>query len=111
METIANSMEIFIKRVEDYGNTRIELAKLMAIDHTSTIVSYILSNMVVILVILFFTLMLSIGIAFWIGDLLGQVYWGFFIVAGVYGIGVLVLLLLFKRIKNTIVSHLYQPKE
>ena len=108
-------MEIFIKRVEDYGNTRIELAKLMAIDHTSTIVSYILSNMVVRLVILFFTLMLSIGIAFWIGDLLGQVYWGFFIVAGVYGIGVLVLLLLFKRIKNriknTIVSHLYQPKE
>ena len=66
METVANSMEILIKRVEDYGNTRIELAKLVAIDHTSTVISYLISNIIVVLVIFIFMLMLSIGAAFWL---------------------------------------------
>ena len=108
-------MEILIKRVEDYGNTRIELAKLVAIDHTSTVISYLISNIIVVLVIFIFMLMLSIGAAFWIGDLLGKTYFGFLIVAGFYALSTGVLLLFFKRIKcrikNTIIAHLYKPKQ
>lgn len=104
-------METLLTRVEDYGNTRIELAKLIAIDHTSTVMSFLISHIIMVLIICVFTLLLSIGAAFWLGDLLGTVYYGFLIVAAFYGVAILVLLLVFRplktRIKNNIIAHLY----
>lgn len=114
METVVNSMETLLTRVEDYGNTRIELTKLIAIDHTSTVMSFLISHIVMVLTICVFTLLLSIGVAFWIGDLLGSVYCGFLIVAGFYGVAIVVLLIVFRslktRIKNNIIAHLYPPE-
>lgn len=113
METIPHSMETLLTRVEDYGNTRIELARLIAINHTSTVMSFLISHIIMVLTICVFILVLSIGAAFWIGDLLGTVYLGFLIVAAFYGALILLLLLFLKpiknRIKNNIIAHLYPP--
>ncbi|MDH4472985.1 MAG: hypothetical protein QE487_10300 [Fluviicola sp.] len=107
-------METLLTRVEDYGNTRIELARLIAIDHTSTVMSFLISHIIMVLTICVFTLILSIGAAFWIGELLESVYIGFLMVAAFYGVSTLVLLIFLKplkaRIKNNIIAHLY-PSE
>ncbi len=107
-------MEILLRRVEDYGNTRMELAKLTAIDHLSTAMSYLISHTIMVLAVCFFVLILSMGIAFWIGDLLGAIYYGFLIVAAFYGVLALILLIVLKplkaRIKNNIITHLYPPE-
>ena len=114
METVANSMETLLTRVEDYGNTRIELAKLQTYDHASTVMSFLISHIIMVLAICIFAIIASTGVAFWLGDILGTIYYGFLIVAAFYGLGILVLIVVFKplkaRIKNNIIAHLYQPK-
>lgn len=114
METVASSMETLLTRVEDYGNTRIELAKLQTYDHASTVMSFLISHIIMVLAICVFAIIASTGVAFWLGDLLGTIYYGFLIVSGFYGVGILVLLLFFQplktRIKNNIIALLYQPK-
>lgn len=111
METVTNAMETLLTRVEDYGNTRIELARLTAIDHTATVMSFLISHIIMVLTICVFTLIVSIGAAFWIGNSLGAVSIGFLIVAAFYGVAILVLLLFLRplktRIKNNIIAHLY----
>lgn len=114
METVANSIDTLLTRVEDYGNTRIELTKLTAIDQGSSVLALLISHIMVVLTICIFTVLLSIGVAFWLGELLGTIYYGFLIVAAFYALAIMVLLFLLTSIKagikNTIIAHLYEPK-
>lgn len=115
METLANSMDTLLTRVEDYGNTRIELTKLTAIDQGSSMLALLISHIIVVLTICIFTVVLSIGAAFWLGELLGTMYYGFLIVAAFYGLVIMTLLFTLTSIKagikNTIIAHLYEPKQ
>jgi len=113
MKTVVNSVDTLLNRVEDYGSTRIELTKLTAIDQGSSVMSLLISHIVVVLTACIFTLLLSTGVALWLGELLGTIYYGFLIVAAFYGVVIIVLLLVLTRIKagikNKIIAHLYQP--
>lgn len=75
-----------MEKAEDYGKTRIDLVKLQALDQTSDVVSTLASKMAIIYLISMFIFVLSIGIALWLSERLGKLYYGFFIVAGFYGI-------------------------
>jgi len=80
---------------EDAGNyleTRLDLLKLQAIDKSSDAASSLVSGLTLLVFVFFAVLILNFGLAFWIGELLGKVYLGFFIVAGFY---VLVALLVY----------------
>ncbi len=82
--------ELFTK-LKDYAETRVDLVKLIAINKVSGFMSTVIS-MIILLMILFTTILcISIGLAVWIGQLLGATYYGFFIVAGLYLIVGLVL--------------------
>ena len=102
METKANFIEPLFERVEEYGKTSYELLKLKAVDKTAEIASTLISRAAVILVLSMFIIIVTIGIALWLGDLLGKMHYGFFCVAGFYAILGLIIFLTHNRIKESI---------
>jgi len=84
METRENIIESLFERVETYGKTTIELSKLKILDTTTKVFTTLISRLSVIVMISVFVLVLSIGVALFLGDILGKAYYGFFIVAGLY---------------------------
>jgi hypothetical protein len=84
MESQTNSVEALFEKTGDYLETRMELLKLQTINTTSDITSSIVSRLVLVLIVSLIVLILNTGIAIWIGDMLGKMYYGFFIVAGFY---------------------------
>jgi hypothetical protein len=75
----------------DYLETRVDLWKLKAIDSLSEVVSDSVVRLTMICLIVLFVLTFSVGLALLIGTLLGKYFYGFFILAGVYGISGLVI--------------------
>jgi hypothetical protein len=84
MEDNAKLIETLIERATEYGKSSLELIKLKTLDKTSDVVSSFLPNIVVFLLIATFMLFLNIGIAFWLGEMLGKIYYGFFVLAAFY---------------------------
>ncbi|MBK7871486.1 MAG: hypothetical protein IPJ74_12830 [Saprospiraceae bacterium] len=84
METPASSIELLFERVETYSRTTYELSKLKLLETITIVVTSLVSRLSVIISISLFVLVLNIGIALWLGELLGKYYYGFFIVAAFY---------------------------
>ena len=103
METPVSIIETLFEKGEAYGKTSIELAKLKSLETTTHVVTTLISKMSVILMLLLFGLVLNIGIALMLGELLGKSYYGFFIVAAFYLVAGLVLhFFLLKWIKKPV---------
>ena len=79
-----NFIELLVERAETYGKTTYELSKLKLLKTTIVVVPSLVSRLVVILILTLFTLVFNIGIALMLGELLGELYYGFFIVAAFY---------------------------
>lgn len=86
MEDQESLIESLIEKGEQYGKTTIELLKLKTLDKSADVASSLISWAIVIVFAVLFFLILNIGIALWIGELLGKSYYGFFSVAGFYAI-------------------------
>lgn len=107
MEDKATPIESLFERAEAYGKTSLKLLKLKAIDKSSELISTIMSWLIVIIVAALFFIILNIGIALWLGEILGKTYYGFFIVAGIYAVlGVIFILWAKKYINNSIISKM-----
>ena len=91
MENQPNTLGSLLENANDYLETNVELIKLRAIDRTSDISSSFVSKMTILVFILHGVFILNMGLAFWIGELLGKIYLGFFIVAGFYTLIALIL--------------------
>ncbi len=84
MNDNATPITKLFEKVEDFSKTTIELYKLKAIDHTAEVVSSFSVRLAIFMVVALFTLFMCIGFAWWIGELLGKIYYGFFIMGGFY---------------------------
>jgi hypothetical protein len=91
METPARSIELLIERLETYSKTTFDLSKLKLLETITNMVSSMVPKLSAIFMIALFVLVLNIGIALWLGELLGKSYYGFFIVAGFYLIAGIVM--------------------
>ena len=91
MENNATTIEMLFERAEDYTRTTVELAKLHAVDKTADVMSSLLSRLTVSIVFVMFAFLVNIGLSLWIGELLGKVYYGFFIVSSFYLIIAIIL--------------------
>lgn len=91
MEEKVNFLEPLFERAEIYGNTSYELFKLKALDKTTDVLSSLASRGITILVIVMFITVTNIGVSLLLGEILGKLYYGFFCVAGFYGILTLAL--------------------
>lgn len=84
METQINLIEALFERVQSYTKTTYELSKLKLLETSTIIVTSLIAKLSVILMLSLFVLVLNIGIALFLGELLGKSYYGFFIVAAFY---------------------------
>ncbi len=103
MKEKENILDPLWQKTENYINTSLELYKLKATDKASDIVSTLLPNLVVLIFALIFVLFLNLGIAFWLGELWGSVYFGFIVVAAFYALcGIVIHFVLHDKIKERI---------
>ena len=101
MDTPVNEFESLFERIEAYIKTSYELAKLKALESAIVVVTTLVARFSVIVMFSLFALVLNIGIALYLGELLGKAYYGFFIVAAFYLIGGIVFhLFMHKWIKK-----------
>lgn len=90
MEEQSGLVESLIEKGEQYGKTTIELLKLKTLDKSADVASNLVSWLIVVIFAVLFFLILNIGVALWIGELLGKSYYGFFAVSGFYALLALV---------------------
>jgi hypothetical protein len=103
MEENKKLIELLLERSLEYGKTSIEIAKLKALDKSSDIISSFISHSVVFVLIASFMIFLNLGLAFWLGKILGEIYIGFFVVAAFYVIaGIAFHFIFHKRLKRYI---------
>lgn len=101
METTSGILGLLFEKVEEYGITTYELSKLKVLKTTTVVVTSLVSRLSVILMLSMFALVFNIGIALWLGELIGKMYFGFFIVAAFYLIaGIILHFFLHKWIKK-----------
>ena len=106
METV-DSVKTLIKMSGDYLDTKIELTKLKSIDTSSEILSTLVYLLVKVLAIFLLLGFISIGLAVLIGNVLGEYYYGFLIVGGIYAIVFLVIYIQRKKwIKRPVANGL-----
>lgn len=85
-EQSSGLIESLIEKGEQYGKTTLELLKLKTLDKSADVVSNLVSWLIVLIFAVLFFLILNIGVALWIGELLGKSYYGFFAISGFYAL-------------------------
>jgi fatty acid desaturase len=84
MEDNTSMLESLLEKADDYGKTSYELVKLKALEKASDVVSSFIPHSVVFVLIASFILFINLGLALWLGDILGKPFYGFFLVAAFY---------------------------
>ena len=107
-ETIEERKELIedlFEKAEQYVKTNIELAKLKVIDKVADTIGALVTQIALVLVGFFFFLMINMGIAFWLGTILGNTHLGFMVVAGFYLLVGIVIFIFRKSILKTPISN------
>lgn len=102
MEDNSIHFDELLKKLEEYGNSNVELFKYKAVDKFSVILSSLMTLRIVAVGFILFFLVLSSGVALWLGEILGKTYYGIFIISGVYGIIALALYFSREKIRQSI---------
>lgn len=105
MENQESPIEQLIQKVEDYGKTTFELYKCTAVSESAGFISNIASKLIFTVVMILFLSLVNIGASLWIGTLLNEPYFGFFIVALFYLVAGLVIYLLRNELLKTPISN------
>ena len=111
METSnSSSLEAFLESTQLYSKTTFELTKLKGLKATTNVLSILVARLCLLIASILFLVIISIGVAIWLSELLGKPYYGFFILSAVYF--VLVLMVYFflhswmkKPFSNLIISQ------
>lgn len=103
------------ERAEDYGKTTLKLLELNAIDKSADVISSLVSRLAVIMTVVLSIIIINIGLALWIGKLLGEIFYGFFVIGGFYAI-LAIFLQLFRDqlikypVSNSIIKQMLKTK-
>ena len=111
MQHETNALEDLFSKTTGYLETRAEIAKLKAVGKASEVGSAIVSRLIIGILSLMVLVFLNIGVAIWLGGILGALYLGFFAVTGFYLLLVVILYagrktLLKAKFKNSMVKDL-----
>jgi hypothetical protein len=103
MNDNATPIASLFERVEDLSKTSIKLYKLNLIDTSAAVVSSMVAGLAIFSIVALSFLIMNIGLALWIGKLLVEPFYGFFIIGGFYAL-LAIVLFIFKNqwIKNTL---------
>jgi len=107
MEDNIQQFESLWKRAIEFGKINIELIKFKLFDRTVDVISSLIPPVVVFVLVASFLFFLSLGLALWLGEILGNAYLGFIIVAAFYGImAMLVHFFMHVRIKRIVSDYI-----
>lgn len=108
-------VEMLVEKLEQYGKTNFELYKLQALDKSTDVFASITSRVVLFSLIALFFFLLTIGLSLYLGDILGKNYYGFFAVAGIYFVIILIYLLAKKSLEesfnNYLINQIFKEKK
>lgn len=113
METPSGLLQTLFAQIKDYGLTTYELTRLKALEAITRIVAILVSKFIVVLVISMFVFTLNLGLALYLGEILGKIYLGFFVVAA-FDLIVGIVLYFFlhkwinKPVSDSIISQAFQ---
>lgn len=106
---LADSIESLLESAADYGKTSYDLAKLKTIDKVSDVVSSLIPHAVVFLIFMSFMLFFNLGVAFYLGEIFGNVFYGFLVVAAFYlVVGLIVHFFMHDWIKKKVSDFIIQ---
>ncbi len=108
-------VRMLIDKAEQYGKTNIELYKLKAIDKGTDVFASVASRVVIFAILALFLLVLTLGLAFYLGEVLGKNYYGFFAVAAIYAI-IAILIMVFRKplediFNDYIINQIFKEKK
>ena len=109
MEENPSLFEAFMHSAVEFGRINLDILKLKALDKTSDVIATIVSHSVVFIFFLVFLLFLNLGLALWLGDILGKIYYGFLAVGIIYGImGLFLHMFLHTWTKRRVANYIIQ---
>jgi len=116
MEENKNTSDKLVGAVGDWIETYRNLITLRVVEHTSLGASIGALSVLTLLVIVFILFFLGLGSAWWIGEKLENMKAGFFIVGGVYGTVLIIILIMAKKIlipgiRNIIIKKIYEQDQ
>lgn len=79
-----SKIEQIYERVEQYVLTSVELYKLKALQKVAEVATSLITSFLLAIFGLLFLLFVSIGLAVYLGEVMGRIHYGFMIVAGIY---------------------------
>lgn len=107
MEDTTQQFDSLWKRAIEFGKTNVELIKLKLFDRAVDIISSLIPPTIVFVLVASFLLFLSLGLAIWLGEILGSAYLGFILVAAFYGImAIIVHFFMHTQIKKIVSDYI-----
>jgi len=94
-----------LERAIEYWKTSFELLKLKALEKVTGVISSILTDLLFYVIITVFMVFLSMGFSFWLGEILGKIFYGFFIVAAFYGVLALFIHVFMRKLVSRILGN------
>jgi hypothetical protein len=99
--------ESLFEQIGSYSAKTLELTKLRAVRSTAVAAPVIIARMIVWSMLTMCTIITTFGLAFFLGDILGKLYYGFFIVAAVYLFASIIMhFFLHSWIKNSLIHYI-----
>ena len=89
--TSTDSIKTLIDKSKDYLETKIELTKLKTIDKSADVLSTVVVMVSMLFILVLMILFISLGLALYLGKILGAYHYGFFVVAAIYAIILLII--------------------
>ncbi len=96
MNNPESSIETLLEKMENYGKTTQELIMLQSVDKFADVVSSLIARLAVLFIAILSLVIINIGVALWLGNILGDNYLGFFIIGGFY----ILIAVLFHNYRN-----------
>jgi len=84
MESAVKNIEVLYEKAKEYTQTTIELYKLIAVEKTAEVLASLVFRIAFLCLAAFFILFSSIGLSFYLGELLHSTAIGFLLVSFVY---------------------------
>lgn len=111
-----NKLEALTEDVKQYLKLNVEILKLEAISHVSTLGSSLLSSLILSVAVILFLFSASLALGFYLSALLGDTFSGFAIVAAFYLLLSIVLFAIRKKIierqvRDNIIAKILEDKE
>ncbi|MDQ1162241.1 positive regulator of sigma E activity [Chryseobacterium sp. SORGH_AS 447] len=94
-----------IETIKEYASKRIDLLKIEATEKSSLSAGVITYFVIMLVAFGFFIILFNFGIAFLIGEALGNQSYGFLIVAGFYLLIMILVMVFKKKIVNSVADQ------